>query len=77
MTLEINAAFPSSRCYVLKVHRDAQPEQGRLTGRLEHIASGDYINFDNGTQLLAWIAHHVSALDIPTAAKPKNAPSPR
>lgn len=60
MNLNARASFPSTRCYVLKLHRDALPAQGELTGRLEHIASGEHVDFGNGDELLAWLALHAS-----------------
>ena len=63
MTLSNHANFPSTRCYVLKLHRNALPAQGRLCGRMEHIASGDHIDFDSGDELLAWIALHGAKID--------------
>lgn len=58
MTLDARASYPSERCYVLKIHRDARPDQGDLKGRLEHIASGTRVEFTNGVELLAWLARH-------------------
>jgi len=63
MTLSTKANFPSARCYVLKLHRDAAPSRGHLMGRLEHIASGEHIDFASGRQLLAWMARHADAAD--------------
>lgn len=58
--LNARSSFPSTRCYVLKLHRDASPGQGRLMGRLEHIASGEHVDFRSGDELLAWLAAHAS-----------------
>jgi hypothetical protein len=63
MTLQSTANFPNARCYVLKLHRDALPAQGRLIGRLEHIASGEHVDFASGEALLAWLTRHAAALD--------------
>lgn len=52
MTLNPHPLFPSSRCYVLKLHRDALPREGRLAGRLEHVATGDCLDFSDGAELL-------------------------
>lgn len=70
MTLNPHPNFPSAGCYVLKLHRDALPRQGRLSGRLEHIVSGDSVDFDNGTDLLAWLLCHATAALPDTHAGP-------
>jgi hypothetical protein len=63
MILDARATLPSARCYVVKLHRDARPEQGQLRGRLEHIASGDQVDFNNADELLDWLARHASTWD--------------
>lgn len=65
MTLNPHPAYPSAGCYVLKLHRDARPGNGRLCGRLEHIASGDLVEFASGEGLLAWLQQH-AAQALPT-----------
>ena len=67
MTLQSTSHFPNRRCYVLKLHRDATPATGRLIGRLEHIASGEHVDFANGEELLAWLARHATTLDTQRA----------
>ena len=64
MTLRSIPNFPSTRCYVLKLHRDAAPADGRLQGRLEHMASGEHVDFASGNELLAWVARHAASLDV-------------
>jgi hypothetical protein len=58
MTLHSIANFPGARCYVLKLHRDADPAAGALLGRLEHMASGSSVDFHSGSELLAWLQQH-------------------
>lgn len=58
MVLQDSPTFPTYRCYVVKLHRDAAPALGRLCGRIEHIASGDRTDFASGADLLAWLAAH-------------------
>jgi len=52
MTLDPLASLPSSRSYVLKLHRDARPHEGLLFGRLESMASGRCFAFANSAELL-------------------------
>ena len=61
MSLNPHPSHPSAGCYVLKLHRDARPAQGRLSGRLEHIVSGDCTDFASSDELLAWLVRHAAA----------------
>jgi hypothetical protein len=68
MTLNPHPNHPSAGCYVLKLHRDAAPSLGRLSGRLEHIVSGDCVDFTSSEELLAWLHRHAAhALPVVTA----------
>jgi len=60
MTLSTQSNYPSTRTYVLKLHRDAAPELWHFVGRLEHVASGDHCDFANGEQLLAWLVRRTA-----------------
>jgi len=63
MSLHTHVNLPSSRSYVLKLHRDAMPQQGRFHGRIEHIVSGEHVDFHSAEQLIAWLAQHVPVVD--------------
>ena len=52
MVLNPLASYPSARSYVLKLHRDCQPQQGDLRGRVEHIATGRHFDFASAAELL-------------------------
>lgn len=52
MTLNPQPSYPNTRNYVLKLHRDSQPQAGELRGRLEHIATGRQVEFRNAAELL-------------------------
>jgi hypothetical protein len=52
---------------VLRLHRDARPENGQLSGRIEHVSSGDSIDFATGAELLAWLARHATGTREPPA----------
>jgi hypothetical protein len=60
MTLNPHPNYPSSGCYVLKLHRDAQPASGALNGRLEHIVSGDSFEFASAEALVDWLLEHAA-----------------
>jgi hypothetical protein len=63
MILNPNPIYPSNCRYVLRLHRDSQPQGGVLLGHIEHVTSGDSCIFASGEELLAWIAR--SAADQP------------
>jgi len=60
MTLNLHAKYPSTRSYVLKLHRDAGPQRTRLAGRLENMATGHCFEFSTGEQLLACLAEDMT-----------------
>ena len=60
MVLNTHSIYPSAGRYVLRLHRDARPENGQLSGRIEHVSSGDSIDFAIGAELLAWLARHAA-----------------
>jgi hypothetical protein len=61
MTLEHHSNYPSTRSYVLKLHRDAGPESDRMTGWLENMSSGCHYEFNSAEQLLACLADDLAA----------------
>lgn len=63
MILNPNPIYPSFGRYVLRLHRDSQPQGGVLLGRIEHVMSGDSCTFASGEELLAWLASR--AVDQP------------
>lgn len=60
MTLNPTPLYPSAGCYVLKLHRDALLPDAALSGRIEHIVSGDAGDFASGVALLAWLLEHAA-----------------
>lgn len=74
MTLNPHPNHPSAGCYVLKLHRDALPQRGELCGRLEHIVSGDGIDFVSIESLLAWLLPHAAQALAPQAPIPRTRP---
>jgi hypothetical protein len=51
--LSTHPSYPNARAYVLKLHRDACPRQGKLLGRLENVSTGEQFVFGNAEELLA------------------------
>ena len=61
MVLQKQPSFPATRSYVLKLHRDAMPEAGKLTGRLEAVHSGEQFEFATGEELLACLTRALAS----------------
>lgn len=64
MTLNPRSNYPSTRSYVLKLHRDAIPQCGHVIGRLENMSSGCHFEFSTGEELLACLAGDAAANGI-------------
>jgi hypothetical protein len=60
MTLSSETPYPASRQYVLKLHREALPEQDQLIGRLENMSSGRHYDFTSADELVACFALDVA-----------------
>lgn len=56
MNLNNQPLYPSAGRYVLRLHRDARA--GFLAGRVEHVATGESIDFRTADDLLAWLRAH-------------------
>ncbi len=53
MILSTRTSYPQAHTYVVKLHRDAIPHEGRIFGRIEHLASGIQLYFNSGEELIA------------------------
>jgi len=60
MILSALPSYPTARSYVLKLHRDATPAFGNLTGRIENVATGEVYEFSSAWELLACLARDVN-----------------
>ena len=60
--------FPAAGRYVVRLHQDARPAEGRLIGRIEHVDSGDFADFATSQRLIDWLTQHAALLkdDAPT-----------
>ena len=65
MILNAQPSYPLSRSFVLKLHRDADPQRGRLIGRLENVATGEQYEFESGAELLACLVRDARAQGRP------------
>jgi hypothetical protein len=58
MSLNAVPSHPSALCYVVKLHRDSQPERGEISGLLEHIGTGRSMAFCGAEELVAALLAH-------------------
>ena len=66
--LPITAAdrpLPVQRAFVVQLHATAVVAEGQLTGRVEHVLSGQAAHFDTLDELLAFIARVLAGLEGP------------
>ncbi len=68
MTLNAQASYPNTQTYVLRLHRDASPQQGRIVGRLEHVASGHQFLFTTADELIACVKCAAALVAATTSA---------
>ena len=61
MTLNPRPQYPSTRSYVLKLHRDAAPERGALAGRLENLTTGQSFEFSSAQELVTCLMRDAAA----------------
>jgi hypothetical protein len=66
MTLNAQSTFPSSRRYVLKLHRDASPHREQIAGRLENMASGRSFDFNSADELFACLKADMTSTEVQT-----------
>ncbi|HVY04665.1 MAG TPA: hypothetical protein VHB46_01690 [Burkholderiales bacterium] len=65
MTFDRRATFTNERTYVLRLHRDAVPADGRLAGQLEHVPSGRRYRFASADELITCLTAAAIAADEP------------
>ena len=53
MILASQLTYPQARAYVLKLHRDADPRQGRFAGIVESVVTGKRLAFGDAEELIA------------------------
>lgn len=55
--------LPVQRAFVVQLHAMAAVTQGQLTGRVEHVLSGQAAHFHTLDELLAFMARVLAALE--------------
>jgi hypothetical protein len=63
MILSNRISHPAWRSYVMKLHRDADPARGSLSGRLENLATGRHMDFRSVDELLGLLAADLPSHD--------------
>ena len=56
---ETRSALPAEWAFVVQLRPGALPEEGRMAGRVEHVASGRSEHFESLPELLAFLGRTV------------------
>lgn len=67
MTLNPHPIYPAAGAYVLRLHRDANPADALLIGRIQHVASGEVADFASAAELLDWLQGHAAQVSATPA----------
>jgi hypothetical protein len=54
-------SLPANRAFVVQLHVDAQPEQGQVHGRVEHLVSYQSAHFSSVEELTAFMVRVLTA----------------
>ena len=55
--------LPPERAFVVQLRLQADPEGELFVGRVEHIASGEFVRFASATELIGFMAKVASSPD--------------
>jgi len=69
---ESPSALSPQRAFVVQFRAETDIEQGRCTGRVEHVASGQAARFASFAELLAFMAQVLAAIRAPPQGKPRS-----
>ena len=69
---ETPSALSPYRAFVVQFRAETEVEQGRCTGRVEHVMSGQATRFASLEELLAFIAQVLAAIRAPPQRKPRS-----
>lgn len=59
----VDRPLPVERAFVVQLHATAVAAHGQLTGRVEHVLSGQAAHFHTLDELLAFMARVLAALE--------------
>ena len=61
--------------FVVHLRMDSEVGQGRMAGRVEHVASGQAAHFDSLEELLAFMARVLATVRAPPRKRPRRSGS--
>ena len=65
-----NRPLPAQRAFVVQLHATAAVAQGQLTGRVEHVVSGQAAHFHTLDEMLTFMARVLATLDTTPEERP-------
>jgi hypothetical protein len=69
---ETPSALSPHRAFVVQFRAETEIEQGRCTGRVEHVVTGQATRFASLEELLAFIAQVLATVRAPPQGKPRS-----
>ena len=69
---EAPSALSLHRAFVVQFRAEIDVGQGRYTGRMDHVVSGQAVRFASLEELLASIAQVLAAIRAPPQRKPRS-----
>jgi hypothetical protein len=69
---EAPSALSPYRAFVVQFRAETEVEQGRCTGRVEHVVSGQATRFASLEELLAFMAQVLATVRAPPPRKPRS-----
>lgn len=69
---EAPSALSPHRAFVVQFRAETDIAQGRCTGRVEHVVSGQSTRFASLAELLAFMAQVLAAIRAPPQRKPRS-----
>jgi len=69
---EAPSALSPRRAFVVQFRAETDMAQGRCTGRVEHVVSGQATRFVSLEELLAFMAQVLAAIRAPPQRKPRS-----
>ena len=58
-----SVSLPTNRAFVVQLTAEAKPEQGEVSGRVEHVVSMKAAHFHSLEELVSFMARVVTALE--------------
>jgi hypothetical protein len=69
--LQTESPLSPYRAFVVQFHTETEVTQGKVSGRVEHVVSGQATHFVSVEELLSFIGHVLATVRAPPRRRPK------